>query len=119
MADPTRPPEGGTDPVTGEVTPPVPPVGAPREPVLSAATWVTLATAVLALLTAFAVPIDDAQQAAILGAIAVVAPVILAIVARQTAWSPQTAGATVRAEVAKALKARAAQDPPPGEWLGR
>ncbi len=96
----------GVDPETNMVTPPAPGPSAPSEPVLSAASLVTVGVAVLALLTAFAVPVSDDQQAAILGAIAVVAPVILGLVARAKAWSPFTVGATVRAEVAKALRER-------------
>ncbi len=106
----------GVDPVTKTVTPPVPGQSAPSEPVLSAASLVTVATAILALLAAFAVPVSDDQQAAILGAIAVVAPIILGLIARNRAWSPFTAGATVRAEVEKALREQQPQPPAGGAW---
>ncbi len=96
----------GVDPETNTVTPPAPDTSAPQEPVLSAASIVTVATAILAAAVAFGAPISDDQQAAVLAAIAVVAPVILGLVARAKAWSPFTVGATVRAEVAKALRER-------------
>ncbi len=101
------PPTSGVDPETNTVTPPPPSPEAPTEPVLSVASIVTVVTAILALLTALGLPIDDDVQAAILSAIAVIAPVVLGLIARNVAWSPFTAGATVRAEVAKALR-----DPP-------
>jgi hypothetical protein len=96
----------GVDPATNTVTPPPPSPQAPTEPVLSTASIVTVVTAVLAMLVSFGLPLSDDQQAAILAAIAVVAPVILGLLARNLAWSPFTVGATVRAEVAKALRER-------------
>ncbi len=108
MSDPTT---SGVDPETNTVTPPAPPPTAPSEPVLSAASIVTVATAILAALVAFGLPVSDDQQAAILTAIAVIAPVVLGLVARSKAWSPFTAGATARAEVAKALR----NQPPPAD----
>lgn len=112
-ADPIRPaaPSGsGYDPETHMVTPPVPPAGAPQEPLMSTATVVTVATALLALIVALGVPVDDDTQAAILAAIAVVAPIVLALVARGKVWAPATVRATVKAEVAKAVRAQ----PPTG-----
>ncbi len=116
MSDPSL--SSGLDPETNTVTPPPPGPSAPHEPVLSTATIVTVVTAVLALLTALGLPIDDDLQAAILGAIAVIAPVVLGLIARNLAWSPFTAGATVRAEVAKALREQQTPPPPPtgGAW---
>lgn len=104
MTDPIRPPVGGVDPETHQVTPPVPGPYAPTEPVLTAATVVTVVTALLAAAVAFGLPVTDDQQAALLGAVAVVAPVILAIIARNRAWAPATVRQTVQAEVAKAVK---------------
>jgi hypothetical protein len=99
-------PSSGFDPDTNTVTPPPPGPSAPSEPVLSAASVVTVVTAILALLAAFGMPLTGAQESAVLGAIAVVAPIVLGLLARSKAWSPFTAGATVRAEVAKALRER-------------
>lgn len=60
------------------------------EPLLSTGTVTALATAVLALLVAFAVPLDDDQQAAILGVVAVLAPIVVAWVGRGRVYSPAT-----------------------------
>ncbi len=101
----------GVDPESHEVTPPVPGPAAPAEPIFSTASIVTVVTAILTLITAFGLEIDNDKQAAILGAIAVVAPVILGIIARSKAWAPLTVRKTVQAEVAKALRS---QQPPAG-----
>lgn len=111
-----RPPVGGVDPESHPVTPPVPGPYAPAEPVLSTASIVTVVTAILAAAVSFGLPLGDDQQAAILGAIAVVAPVILGIIARNRAWSPQTVGQTVRAEVTKAIREYKASNPGGGSW---
>ncbi len=115
MSDPVRPPVGGVDPDTNMVTPPVPSPYAPAEPVLTAASVVTVVTALLAAAVSFGLPVSDDQQAAILAAIAVVVPVILGIIARNRAWAPLTVGQTVRAEVEKALRANR-QPPNGGVW---
>jgi len=60
------------------------------EPVLSAGTITAVATAVLALLVSFAIPVSDAQQTAILGVVAVAAPIIVGIWGRNKAYSPAT-----------------------------
>lgn len=99
-------PSSGVDPETNTVTPPPPGPSAASEPALSAASVVAVVTAILALLTALGLPVDDDVQAKILTAIAVVAPIVLGLLARSKAWSPFTVGATVRAEVAKALRER-------------
>ncbi len=97
----------GVDPETHMVTPPVPGPGASPEPVLSTASIVTVATAILAAVVAFGLPVDADQQAKLLGAIAVLAPVILGLIARARAWAPQTVRQTVKAEVTKALREQA------------
>lgn len=53
-----------------------------REPLITAATITALVTAVIALLVAFGVPMSDDQQAAILGLVAVLAPVVVGLLAR-------------------------------------
>lgn len=116
MSDPTRPPAGGVDPETHVVTPPAPGPQAPHEPILSTASIVTVVTTILALLAAFGLPLTGPQEAAVLGALAVIAPIVLGIIARNQAWSPFTAGATVRAEVAKAVRTVQGQPPIRGDW---
>jgi hypothetical protein len=85
--------------------PRVPSLTAPDEPVYSAGTFVTVATALLAAGAAFGLPISDDQQAAVLAAMAVLAPVILALIARARAWSPQTVRRLVEQERTKAVEA--------------
>lgn len=53
--------------------------------------WLTgAATAIIALLVAFGLDIDQTQQAAILGVVAVVAPIIAGLVIRFKVFSPAT-----------------------------
>lgn len=54
-----------------------------REPVLTVGGIGAAAAAILALLVAFGVPLTDDQQTAILGVVAVAAPVIVAVIARR------------------------------------
>jgi hypothetical protein len=89
-------PERST-PVSDTGLPDVPPQGAPSEPLLTVGGIGAIATAIVALLVAFAAPIDNNQQAAILGCIAVAAPFIVALVGRAKVWSPSTVRAMVLA----------------------
>ena len=67
-----------------EPTTPIEPIPFPtREPVITTATITAAVTALLALVVAFGLDLDQAQQAAILGTTAVAAPVIVSIVARR------------------------------------
>ena len=52
------------------------------EPLISVSSIVAAATAVVALLVAFGVPLTEDQKVAILGLVGVVAPVIVALVTR-------------------------------------
>ena len=52
------------------------------EPLISISSIVAAATAVIALLVAFGVPLTEDQKVAILGLVGVLAPVIVALVAR-------------------------------------
>lgn len=61
-----------------------------EEPLVTVGTGTAAASAVLALLVSFAVPVNDAQQAAILGVVAVAAPLVVAWVARRRVYSPAT-----------------------------
>ncbi|MBT0771827.1 hypothetical protein KIH74_22995 [Kineosporia sp. J2-2] len=53
-----------------------------REPLITRAGLTSAVTAVIALLTAYGLDITDDQQAAILGIIAVAAPLIVAVTSR-------------------------------------
>ena len=53
-----------------------------HEPLISVSSIVAAATAVIALLVAFGVPLTEDQKVAILGLVGVVAPVIVALVTR-------------------------------------
>lgn len=52
------------------------------EPLITVATVTAAVTAILALLTAFGISLSDQQQTAILGVVAVAAPLVVALVAR-------------------------------------
>ena len=53
-----------------------------HEPLISVSSIVAAATAVIALLVAFGVPLTEDQKVAILGLVGVIAPVIVALVTR-------------------------------------
>lgn len=66
------------------------------EPVLSAGVITTAVTAALALLVAFGLELTDEQRTAILGAAAVVAPLVAAWWGRRKAYSPATVAKLLR-----------------------
>lgn len=59
----------------------------------------TAVAAIVALLVAFGLPITDAQQVAILGVVAGVGPIVVALLIRPRVYSPASADAAV--EVAR------------------
>ncbi|MCX4474802.1 hypothetical protein OOK41_31575 [Micromonospora sp. NBC_01655] len=63
---------------------------AATEPLVTVGVLTAAVTAVLALLVAFGLPISDAQQTAILGVVAVLAPLVVSLVGRGRVWSPAT-----------------------------
>jgi hypothetical protein len=69
--------------------------------------WITTCgTALLACLVAFGIPFNNTQQAALLGLLPILAPVIVMLVGRSKVFSPATVRALVkqaRNESAKAL----------------
>lgn len=73
--------------------PDVPPPGAAKEPLLTVGTITAIVTTGLACLVAFGIHMSDDRQSAILGIVAVLAPLVVAAVGRAKAWSP----ASVRA----------------------
>ncbi len=75
---------------TPDPLPQVPEPGAPKEPLLTVGTIGSGVTAVLALLVAFAVPLTQAQQVAILGVALFGAPFLVAAVGRSRVFSPAT-----------------------------
>lgn len=52
------------------------------EPLLNTATITALGSALVALLVAFGLPLNDTQETAIIGLVSVVAPLVVALVAR-------------------------------------
>ncbi len=82
--------------------PPVPPRDAPAEPLWSVGTIVAVGTALLAVLVSFGLPVDDDQQAKLLGLLLVAAPLVVAGIGRLKVWSPKTVNRIVTAERAKA-----------------
>jgi hypothetical protein len=77
--------------------PAVPDPDAPKEPLITVGTITAVVTAVLALVVAFGAPVSDTTQAAILAAVAVLAPIVVALVGRGTVFSPATVRAMVLA----------------------
>lgn len=59
-----------------------------REPAVIISTLTAAATAILALLVAYGFDVSDQQQQAILGVVAVAAPIIAGIVTRSSVWAP-------------------------------
>lgn len=72
-----------TDPL-----PPVPGPYAPEEPLLTVGTITAAVTALTIAAIAFGLPISNDQQAALLGVVAVLAPIVVTAVARGKVWSP-------------------------------
>lgn len=60
------------------------------EPLVTVGTIVAITTAIIAVLVSFTVPINDAQQTAIIGMVAVIAPFIVAFFGRSRVFSPRT-----------------------------
>ena len=54
-----------------------------NEPALKVATYTAIVTAVLALLTSFGLNLSDEQTAAILGVVAVLAPIVAGFITRR------------------------------------
>lgn len=90
---------------------PVPTGVAKTEPAGLVGTITAGVTAVLALLVAYGFDVSQEQQVAILGVVAVIAPVIAAIVTRSRVYSPSTTQ-TLANEAAVTGNATIA--PPPG-----
>jgi hypothetical protein len=80
-----------------------------REPVITVGTITAIVAAILAFLQSFGVSITDAQQDAIRGLVAVLAPIVLALIARQFVFSP----ASTRQLVNEAYQAKPDIDPAP------
>jgi hypothetical protein len=61
-----------------------------KEPLLSVGTIVAVVAAILVFLKSFGVDISDGQQEAVRNLVAVLAPIVLAFVARQFVYSPNS-----------------------------
>lgn len=62
----------------------------PEEPLVTVGTVTAGASAVIALLVAFAVTLSEVQVTAILGVVAVLAPTVVAVVGRRKVYAPAT-----------------------------
>jgi hypothetical protein len=99
--------------------PATPPAGDEKEPLLSRGAIVAMVAAALAVATAFGLRITEDQKAAIIGLVAVAAPIFLAVWARRKAWAPATVRAAVvtaarTGEVAAEPTVVRAEEAPPG-----
>jgi nitrate/nitrite transporter NarK len=74
--------------VTYESTPT--PTSEASEPLFTVGSITAGVTAVIAVLVAFGLPISDGQQSAILGVVAVAAPLAVAALARRRVYAPAT-----------------------------
>jgi hypothetical protein len=77
-----------------------PPTDAPAEPLLTIGTVTSAVVALLGLFAAFGLKLSDHQQSVVLGVVAVIVPVVVAVIARRKVFSPAT--------VAKMLPVRGA-----------
>ncbi|TDC81915.1 hypothetical protein E1193_13515 [Micromonospora sp. KC606] len=66
------------------------PSPAVTEPLITVGTVTAGVTALIALLVAFGLPVSDDQQTAILGVVAVVAPLVVSTWGRGRVYSPAT-----------------------------
>lgn len=66
------------------------------EPLVTVGSLTAAATALLALLVAFGLDLSADQQSAILGVVAVVAPIVVAVVGRRRVYSPATVARLLR-----------------------
>lgn len=103
------------------VTKPVPQGAMASEPATIVGTITAAATAVIALLVAFGMDLTDEQQQAILGVVAVAAPVIAAVVIRGKVYAPKTAQEVVNDAAETGVAADVATPPPtktvpPSRW---
>lgn len=77
------------------MTEPLPPAPDPtedhtREPLVTRATVIALASTLVSLVVLFGVPLTDAQQSGILAVVTVAAPLVVAAVTRRVVWSPDS-----------------------------
>jgi uncharacterized RDD family membrane protein YckC len=71
----------------------------PQEPLLTVGFVVPAATAVLYLLVQFSVPLTNGQQAAILGALAALLPIVTAAIGRRRVYSPESVRLLLRSKI--------------------
>lgn len=77
--------------------PETPPPTAPHEPLLTVGSVTAFVAAVAALGAAFGLPLSDAQTNAVLGVVAILAPLVVALVGRAKVFSPATVREMVQA----------------------
>lgn len=66
------------------------------EPLWSVSSLTAAATALIALVVSFGLPITADQQTAILGVVAVVAPIVVAVAGRRKVYAPATVARLLR-----------------------
>jgi membrane protein implicated in regulation of membrane protease activity len=90
--------------------PEVPKPGAPSEPLVPVAVITTFVVSAIALGVAFGLPVNDDQQAAILGFIAPAAVIVTVVWSRLKVFSPRTVRQVVQQAVAQERGRHAARD---------
>lgn len=68
----------------------IPAPDAPREPLLSTGTVTAVVSGIIALGVAFGLNLSDDQRGAILTIVGVLAPIVVAVIARNKVFSPAT-----------------------------
>ncbi|WP_405114367.1 hypothetical protein OG559_09400 [Micromonospora sp. NBC_01405] len=71
-------------------TPAPVPTSTATEPLFTVGGIIAAGTAVISLLVAFGLPLSANQQTAVLGLVAVLAPLVVAVIARGRVYSPAT-----------------------------
>ncbi len=65
-------------------------MGASREPLLTSGAVIAIVAAFLVFMEQIGIPINEAQQDAVRNLVAVLAPLVLAGIARQLVWAPDS-----------------------------
>lgn len=89
-----------------------------RRPLVTTATLAAFVAAVLSLLTAFGVPLSDAQQAAVSGLAAVLAPLVVALVGHRLVTPTADPRDRDGRQLVPAAESAELAESGPAEWPG-
>lgn len=86
-----------------------------KEPVVTVAMVTGIGSAFVACLVAFGLPLNNNQQGAVLGLLAVVAPLVV-MVARKWAWAPKSVRRAVADACEPVVQGRRHEEPSVEDW---